>query len=431
MISESYIIGTLIYGSEQLKYIPLTSIQSNHIDNTFLRIIFEACRESHDKFDNITEETVYEFTKGDVGLDYIQDYKQYVCDSRKEIESHCNELTDSFSKDNIMAGLTSIITNNEEFETSKELVTHTEQILNQVIDQVGMPGLTYDQMVERDKNQPRYEKLTLDDPFWDYTFFKNCGCNKGQMTTLFGDSKHGKSMAAMMFSRLLLDADYKGLYTSFEDRDRKYADHILKGLNNKDKINHLFVTDHSQGCSTLEDIITTTKYHKAANDISFLIVDNAQIVSVEGINSWEEKKKLVTISPALSRLAIEHDLWVLLLSQITNQRSRDRGYARQPKIHDIYGSGQIRKDSFMGISIFKPSEVEELLVKNEFNGDVRGIKHPNSNGELWPLSTVLLRQELIREGEKYWKNVVLDINDDGLARREMKRESQPKETTPF
>lgn len=66
----------------------------------------------------------------------------------------------------------------------------------------------------------------------------------------------------------------------------------------------------------LEDIITTIKYHKAANDIPFLVVDNAQIVEVEGVNSWDETKKLVVVSPALSRLAIELDICVLLLLQI-------------------------------------------------------------------------------------------------------------------
>jgi len=271
-------------------------------------------------------------------------------------------------------------------------------------------------MLERDANKPRYEKLDFGDPFWNETFFKHCGGHKGQMCTLFGDSKHGKSMGAMMFCRLLIENGYTGLYTSFEDIDRKYAEHIREGLRDKEKIDNLIVTDHSQGCSTLEDIVTTTKYHKALNDISFLVVDNAQIVDVDGVNFWDETKKLVTISPRLSRLAIELDIWVLLLSQISNERSRTSGYDRQPKIHDIYGSGQIRKDSYMGISIFKPSEVDELIVKNEFNGDVRGVKHPNGNEEIWPLSTVLMKQELIREGEKYWKNVILNIKDDGLWR---------------
>lgn len=427
MISDQYIIGTLLFGSEDLKYIPITNVRPHQINHTYSRIIFETCLKANQKFENVSVDVVDDLLGDDLNAEFFEDYKEYVCTTRTEIEGHCRHVTDNHAKKAILDGLNKIVL--KEFGTSKELVTEAEQVLNMVADDVGIPGLTYSQMIERDKNSPRYQKLETGDPFWDRTFFRHCGMHKGQMTTVFGDSKHGKSMAAMLFSRLLIDSGYKGLYTSFEDRDIKYANHIRKGLQHKALIDNLIVTDHSQGCSTLEDIITTTKYHKAANDIAFLVVDNAQIVEVNGVNNWDETKKLVVVSPALSRMAIELDIWVLLLSQITNSRSGEHGYRRQPKIHDIYGSGQIRKDSFMGISVFKPSEVEELLVKNEFNGDIRGVKHPNGNGEIWPSSTVLLKQELIREGEKYWKNVIANITETGVKRPANDTPKQPEE--PF
>lgn len=430
MISEQTIISTLLIGDKELKVIALNSVKGHQFQNSLNRQIFEACTKAEQNFGSINKATVGQIIRADVedfDFQYLDDYDE-PADNLKEIEGHCKAVKDSFTKDSIFSGLRNIVFDEDNYDDPKEVITDAESILSGVHDEIGMPGLTYSQMLERDKNEKRYEKLDMGDPFWNKTFFKHCGCHKGQLTTLFGDSKHGKSIGAMYFSRMLMEQGYNGLYTSFEDIDRKYAEHILAGLADKDKIDNLIVTDHSQGCSTLNDIVTTTKYHKAVNDISFLVVDNAQIVDVDGINFWDETQKLVTISPRLSRLAIELDIWVLLLSQISNERSRRSGYDRQPKIHDIYGSGQIRKDSYMAVSVFKPSEVDELVVKNEFNGNVRGVKHPNGGDEVWPLSTVLLRQELIREGEKYWKSVIMNIEDDGLKRP---TEREQVDTTPF
>lgn len=428
MRSEQIIVGTLLYGKEQLKHIALNNVKPHQFTDTYLRSIFEACIEADEKFGRVTADVVDDITGEGVESMSLSSFVDVAAGSLKEIEGHCEKVVDRYTRQSVVQGLQGVLLDKDKYESSRDLITDAESVLAETATEIGMPGLTYSQMVARDKNKPRYEKLDFGDPFWNQTFFKHCGGHKGQMTTLFGDSKHGKSIGAMMFSRLLIEKGYTGLYTSFEDIDRKYAEHVRAGLQDKDKIDNLIITDHSQGCSTLDDIVTTTKYHKAINDISFLVVDNAQIVGVDGVNPWDETKKLVTISPRLSRLAIELDIWVLLLSQISNERSRTSGYDRQPKIHDIYGSGQIRKDSYMGISIFKPSEVDELIVKNEFNGEVRGVKHPNGDGEIWPLSRVLMKQELIREGEKYWKNVILNIRDDGLRRPV---EEQPVNGAPF
>lgn len=424
MISESYIVGTLLHGKKELKHIALNSVKPYQISGTYNRIVFEGCKQAERRFGSISKDIVSDFVDG-LDPSFLDDYIEFIAQNLKEIEGHCQQVVDAHTKRSVISGLEGVLLDAESYQSSRELISDAEGMLSETAAEIGMPGLVYSQMIERDKNKPRYEKLDFGDPFWNHTFFRHCGGHKGQMTTLFGDSKHGKSTAAMMFARMLIENGYQGLYTSFEDIDRKYAEHVRRGLQDKEVIDRLIITDHSQGCSTLDDIVTTTKYHKAINDISFLMVDNAQIVDVDGVNFWDETKKLVTISPRLSRLAIELDIWVLLLSQISNERSRRSGYERQPKIHDIYGSGQIRKDSYMGISVFKLSEVDDLIVKNEFNGDIRGVKHPNGNGEMWPLSTVLMRQELIREGEKYWKSVILNIRDDGLWRPVEEKQESP------
>jgi len=431
MISELVILGTLLYGDEKYKHIALNSVKGYQFSGSFNRIIFEGCRESDERYNIITPDNVIDLTDLEVGTDYLSDFREYRASKLREIEGHCEKIADQYTRNSIIRGLSGIVLDEDTYESAKDIINDAESIISQTAIDVGMPGLTYSEMVERDENKPRYEKLDLGDPFWNQTFFRHCGCHKGQMTTVFGESKHCKSTAAMMYSRMLIDQGYKGLYTSFEDRDRKYAEYVLKGLEDESKIDNFIVTDHSQGCSTLEDIVTTAKYHKAMNDISFLIVDNAQIVEVDGLRFDYEKKRIVTISDRLRKLAIEEDIWVLMLSQISNERSRASGYDRQPKLNDMYGSGQIRKDSFMAIGIFKPSEVDELLVKNEFTGEPRGVKHPSGNDEIWPLSTVLMKQEAIREGEKYWKNVILNIRDDGLWRPTQEPERMQPNGVPF
>lgn len=413
---EDAIIGTLIHLFEVRPILmPKLSVESfTKPDN---RAIFDGIQSLYSNNREIDVLSIENWLKEHKGWEdhetaNITSYEAIYNDPEDKVD----ELNDKKAKRNILGEIRSIAHDIENKPVSaSDIVTRLEQAINDGVDEVKIPGLTMDQIKERDENQPKFEQVYTGDKFFDYTYYSDVGSRKGQYEVVLGRPKHGKTHYAIWRAKKYALQGHKVVYFTMESNDREIYDRFYTYFDGHNE--NVILVDKTD-VSDLADIIKTMRYWKASWGAEVAVIDYLQRVPVKDINYHDETKRIVTCSNYLSDLAIRENILCIGLAQPSNpdRRSR-RGYKMEPEVWDIYGSGAIEKDAFMVSSVFRPSEIEELCFFDH-EGNIRGVQAPGSKDEADMLhkNTVFIRQKIVRNGEKYVPYVRFKHTDSGLTR---------------
>jgi replicative DNA helicase len=124
----------------------------------------------------------------------------------------------------------------------------------------------------------------------------------------------------------------------------------------------------------LFDIAAITSWARAMkvkHGLALLTIDYLQNIQISapGAGYWQEVQKMTYISGTLKRLALELDIPILAVSQLTRDNERDD---RPPRLSDLRGSGSLEQDATVAIFVYKDEKVAKKM------GDEQKKKRPTN-----------------------------------------------------
>lgn len=305
-----------------------------------------------------------------------------------------------------------------------KLAEMVEKLQNQQAEQLEMPGLTPHEIIERDRDAPKFKRIDMGIKHFDTAIYKDGGSHTGTTEVIFGHTKHGKTQYAIWKVAQYMKQGYKCLYITLEDTDSNITNVLLNYFSADEAVlDNCRIIDVDSGRNDVTDIVNIVRYWNAREGIDVVCIDYLQYVQVQGVGPTEEVARIKTVSNRLTRLAKEQKTFNMLLAQPHRVDKYRKGWALEPEVRDLYGSSDIEKDAFCATAVFRPSEVKELQVTN-YEGEMTGVK--DMDGTEVNAGSVYIRQKLMRRAKKYsayFRFVHTDGNGLMMA-SEFKRQNQ-------
>lgn len=142
-------------------------------------------------------------------------------------------------------------------------------------------------------------------------------------------------------------------------------------------LDNLFFDDRSS--SNIDTIISSIRSMKAKHDISGVVVDYAQILTVNAGKQSNDEQQLGEAARRLKNLAKELNIFILLLSQLNRDINNPC-----PKKERLRGSGQMAEAADMVLLVYRP--------------EVYGTQYPKPNEAVDTHGTAMIRIAKNRNG---------------------------------
>ncbi len=226
---------------------------------------------------------------------------------------------------------------------------------------------------------------------------QHAGQRKGQTEVTIADSGHGKTHYAMWKAAGLLNKGARVHWFQLEDSDEKTATYFAEHCGEN--------SDNAIICDSIDDIEAIKREARIGvnqHQTDHIVIDYVQNVSCDRRNRNDQVEY---ISSQLTKLAKQLNVSVHILSQVTIEYGKRNGWSQEPRPGDVRWSQQLKQDAHLGTSIFRPAQVESLVVSD-------GVKDWNEN--IIPHGSVFLKQWKVRGGEKSWNRVHLIHDKTGL-----------------
>jgi len=429
---EKAILGHCMMGAHETTLVT-NKVSHEDFHDEHHKLIFQAIEElyQNDKEPSVIsiEHTLSEWGKLDrIGTQFLLDLNSY---NSGNIEWEIDILRDRSTRRALRAGINNLHQQIPNTQVSTgELISELERLQTGAIQHTSIPGLTPLQIYERDQNKPKFERLTIGDPFFDNKMYSKVGSHKGTTEVVFGLTKHGKTRYAKWRTAQYLKQGYKGIYYTAEDRDSSIQDSMWRLLEDKELGENLIIADKSQGVDDLTSLMNLIRYWNAKIDIDFVVVDYLQRIPVHEIPFYEEGQRIITCSNNLTDLANQQAFFGLMLAQPHRLEKHRKGWFMEPNIHDLYGSSALEKDAFVATSVFRPNQVESLQVTDEY-GELTAVQDASEQNT--HRNSVFIRQQIVREGELLTSRYQFIDSDRGLLKNSefRKLEENQNETQPF
>lgn len=259
-------------------------------------------------------------------------------------------------------------------------------------------SFTPSQIIERDKTEPKAEKLFLGLSDLDYGIYEH-GMRRGQSELTIADSGHGKTQFALFKCECLLRRGYKVAWFQLEGTDSETAQYMMEsGVKDYD---NMFICD---SLYDIEDIKREARRLNREHGIDYGVFDYVQ--NIECGQNISRTEKVEYISKNITRLAKELNMYCHPLSQITINYTARTGWKQEPSYGDVRWSQQLKQDASIITTVFRPLKVESLVVNENL------VKDWNDNSV--PYDSVFIKQAKVRHGRQEWKRLHMIHTDKGL-----------------
>ena len=335
-------------------------------------------------------------------------------------EQAVDDLNDKKTRRELLKGLESIIQElKNKAEPASHFLSEIDRLVNQKVSDIQIPGLNYSQVQQAEAEKEQGAKLWMDDKFMQETFFAKTGLHRGEILVPFADTGAGKTYFAVWLASELLKTGHKGVFVIRESRAKKLFERFERTGLEPELLDNLIVADIEQGISNLNDAVSTIKYHNAVSDIDFFVMDHLKILPVEGLNEWQENERITTCVNRCIYLSQETNALGIPISQVNRSTLYNAtGWNKDPDLQNLYGSSAIEQAAHMAVSIFRPSNYDDLCIHNS-NGELTHVKGPNYDNDMMDRhepNSVFIRQKKTREGQLYRRYVKFLHTEKGLIR---------------
>jgi len=409
---ERSVLGTMLLDRHTAPVV-LGRLETDDFYDQHHRIIYTAMQQLADRSEDIDLLSVEHQLRENGTYDQTGSYLgELTRAATGDLESKIDVIKDKATRRNLDHSLKLVhpMIFDNAVETGK-ITAKIEESQHHALQQSAIPGLTPQQIYERDQDRPKFERLKIGVPFFDHTFYATAGSHKGSTEVVIGHTKHGKTRYAKLRAALYAQQGYKGLYFTAEDTDSSVQQDIWRLLDDPEDAENIIIVDKSQGVTDLDKLINAIRYWDAKIGLDFVVVDYLQRIPVRDVPYGEEGTRIIHCSNRLTDLAVELALFVMNLAQPHRLEKTRRGWNAEPEVHDIYGSSAIEKDAYMVTSVFRPVLIKELR-NTDHTGSTSTIQGPDGNNA--DKNSVYIRQKINRNDELYTQHFQFIDTDNGL-----------------
>ena len=419
---EDGIIGTLLWVDEALPVLmPKLSVET--FTSGERRVAFEGIEALYDSDREANAANLEQWLKDEKGWDDAQVKNISALGAiYGNAEEAVETLNDKRSRRELLSGLEEILRDIRiEEEPTSHFLAQIERLVNEKVTDIKIPGLNYSQVQAAEAEKDQGAKLWIDDKFMTETFFAETGFHRGEILVPFADTGAGKTYFAVWMATKLLQSGHKGVFVIRESRAKKLFERFERTGIDRKLLDNLIVADIEQGISNLNDAVSAIKYHNAVSSIDFFVMDHLKILPVEGLNEWQENERITTCVNRCIYLSQETNALGIPISQVNRATLNNaKGWAKDPNLQNLYGSSAIEQAAHMAVSIFRPSNYDDLCIYDN-SGRLTHVKGPNYGNDVTDRhdpNSVFIRQKKTREGELYRRYVKFLHTDKGLHRVE-------------
>lgn len=259
-------------------------------------------------------------------------------------------------------------------------------------------SLTPAEIFHREENEPVQEKLLFGDEKLDEGLYSDAGSRKGHVKLTIADSGHGKTSVGLWEAELLLKRGYRGAWFQLEDYDVNTARHFERNV--PELMNNIHIC---HDLYEIEDIKREARKLNREYGLDFIVFDYVQNIEATKKTGAESVEY---ISKQITRMAKDLNVLCCPLSQVTLDYKLKRGWSLEPSKGHVRWSQQLKQDAHVIVSVFRPSEITEL-VANETQ-----VKDWDDN--LHPINSVWIKQAKVRYGKRFFKRYHLIHTDKGI-----------------
>ena len=405
---EQYLLGACINDYDNLQMVmdsvtPECFYLKNH------RVIYNALIEVDDNNVTLLEQKLRDMgTLDDIGENYLFDLMKV---GGFRIEEYCQILIEKKIHRDLIETTQGIL--NECWQTND--VYKVLDKFHRGADEIGVEStvrksLTPSEIMNRDKDQPKAEKLYFNIPKLDNGIYDD-SMRRGQVELTIADSGHGKTQYALYKAERLLRQGYNVAWFQLEGYDSETANYMLE--NEVPEFNNLYICD---SLYDIEDIKREARKLNREHGLDFIVFDYVQ--NIECNLNTSRTERVEHISKQITRMAKELNVVCNPLSQITISYNTRNGWSQEPGYGDVRWSQQLKQDASLITSVFRPSRIEELVI----NGNLIKLWDDTDTA---PYNSVFIKQAKVRHGTQDWKRFHMIHTENGLKPFEYQRADVP------
>lgn len=351
--------------------------ESKHID----AITVEAILRSADKNDLANQvASLYAFGSSSVTYQYHLDILRD-CYQRRSVITACHEISQQATNDTADVCI-------------DKLYNIATSITNTTVAKRSLPADTY---LELEATKPKAEQLFTGERLLDETIYSNVGLKRGQIDLSIAESGHGKTHYAMFKASLLAKRGYKVHWFQLEDYGATTALFFKNAIPNH--YQNIIITD---SIFDIDEIKREARAIKREYNTDYIVIDYVQNVET---TKQSRADQIEYVSGQIRRLAIDLNVAIHLLSQVTIDYNKRKGWTLEPRYSDVRWSQQLKQDAHIITSIFRPYVIDDL-IEGDFALDWKG-QQINKN-------SVFCRQVKVRGGQMSHTRLHLIHTDNGL-----------------
>lgn len=317
--------------------------------------------------------------------------------TRSNLEYHIELLRDAHQRRTIITKCHEIA-QQAQLEDAQTCIDNLYNVATGISDTVvSKMSLPADEYLEIEQAKPKVERITTGERMLDEVMYKDVGLFRGHIDLTIAESGHGKTHYAMFKALHIARQGFKVHWFQLEDYGVKTALYFKKAIPNH--YQNVIICDN---VFDIDQIKREARAIKREYNTSYIVIDYVQ--NVES-SKQSRADQVEYVSSQIRRMAIELNVAIHLLSQVTIDYSKRKGWTLEPRYGDVRWSQQLKQDAHIITSIFRPYVVDDL-VDNDSAIDWNGSSiHKNS---------VFCRQVKLRGGEMSHNRLHLIHTDNGL-----------------
>jgi len=385
MLEQSVLFG-LIYNHELAEH-ALDRVKSAWFYSGENQQILNACTECHattSRIDPITVVSILQRRAHIGAAANVTSGAQYAS-SLSNIDAHLDTLEELYIKRRVVTEAMKAIEmaedpNGNAFDALEMLSKSVTSIQD---DDTKIHSLPISEVLAMWENSPKLNPFNTGDPTLDGTIYAEAGRHPGQMEVTIAHSGHGKTRYAIYKTAMLALNGVKTHWFQLEDYGHKTAQ-MFKAMLPESCFDNVIITD---SIFEIERIKRESRISARDYGVQNIVVDYVQNLSADKRSRAEDVEY---ISRQLTRMAIDLQCQVHLMSQLTIQDAQRKKWNLEPRAADVRWSRQLQQDAHIITSVFRPERIEGLY---DDSGSM------DWNGNLIPKGSVFIKQLKSRYGE--------------------------------
>jgi replicative DNA helicase len=302
--------------------------------------------------------------------------------TRSTLEYHLAILRDAYQRRTVITKCHEIATQ-AEHEDAETCIDNLYNIATNINDTtVAKRSLPADEYLRLEADKPKAERIITGERMFDDTIYNDVGLFRGQIDLTIAESGHGKTHYAMFKASLIAKQGYIVHWFQLEDYGVTTALHFKSVI--PDHYKNVIITD---SIFDIDEIKREARAVKREYNTAYIVIDYVQNVEC---TRHSRSDQIEYVSGQIRRMAIDLNVSVHLLSQVTIDYNKRKGWALEPRYSDVRWSQQLKQDAHIITSIFRPYVIDDL-IENDYAMDWKGAQiHKNS---------VFCRQVKLRGGQ--------------------------------